>query len=336
MDRYLNDIARYPLMSPEEEIRLGKLIQAAKPLKAETRQLTTDEQRIVRRGDKAVRRFVEANLRLVVYIAKRYAQRKPMVMDILDLVQEGTIGLVRAAEMFDPERGYKFSTYSFWWCRQAMSRALQNQERMIRRPSTVAELAGKLHKAAAKEGQRLGRAPTTAELAAALNVKEEEIRLLMERGCNVVSLDAPVPNTDDKALMDLMVDPASADIEQQDLERDLQERMPRMLGCLETLPDKERLFIQKRFGINGFVPHTYKEIAETNQISRERVRQVIEVALRKLRYQMARGGPAPVEVHTAEAPSATATASSPSHPLQPAPEPERELHPAWQALQTAA
>ncbi|MEN9861444.1 MAG: hypothetical protein RLZZ515_1926, partial [Cyanobacteriota bacterium] len=167
MDRYLNDIARYPLMSPDEEIRLGKIVRASMALKAEGRELTAAEQRVVRRGDKAVRRFVEANLRLVVYIAKRYAARKPHAMDMLDLVQEGAIGLVRAAEMFDPERGYKFSTYSFWWCRQAMSRALQNQERMIRRPCTVAELAGKLNKAAQQETQRLGRSPSTAELAAA-------------------------------------------------------------------------------------------------------------------------------------------------------------------------
>ena len=336
MDRYLNDISRYPLMSPEEEIRLGKLIQAAKALKAEMRELTAAERRVVLRGDKAIRRFVEANLRLVVYIAKRYAARKPLMMDMLDLVQEGTIGLVRAAEMFDPERGYKFSTYSFWWCRQAMSRALQNQERMIRRPSTVAELAGKLHKTAYKEEQRLGRPPTTAELAAALKVKEEEIRLLMERGCNVVSLDAVIANTEDKSLLDLMVDPTSVDTEQQDLERDLQDRMPRVLGCLELLPDKERLFIQKRFGINGFVPHTYKEIAESTQISRERVRQVIEMGLRKLRLQMARNDRAQAADRTAEAPSAAATASSPSHPPQPAPEAGPELHPAWRGLQTAA
>jgi DNA-directed RNA polymerase sigma subunit (sigma70/sigma32) len=217
-----------------------------------------------------------------------------------------------------------------------MSRALQNQERMIRRPSTVAELAGKLHKTAYKEEQRLGRPPTTAELAAALKVKEEEIRLLMERGCNVVSLDAVIANTEDKSLLDLMVDPTSVDTEQQDLERDLQDRMPRVLGCLELLPDKERLFIQKRFGINGFVPHTYKEIAESTQISRERVRQVIEMGLRKLRLQMARNDRAQAADRTAEAPSAAATASSPSHPPQPAPEAGPELHPAWRGLQTAA
>jgi DNA-directed RNA polymerase sigma subunit (sigma70/sigma32) len=158
----------------------------------------------------------------------------------------------------------------------------------------------------------------------------------MERGCNVVSLDAPVSNTEDKALLDLMVDPVSVDTDQQELERELQEQMPRVLYSMETLPEKERLFIQKRFGINGFVPHTYKEIADTNQISRERVRQIIEVGLRKIRYQMSRNGQAPSANRRAAAPFATATASAPNHPPQVAPEPERELHPAWQALQTAA
>jgi RNA polymerase sigma factor (sigma-70 family) len=332
LDRYLNDISRYPLMSPEEEIRLGKLVQSAKALKAETRELTPDEQRIVRRGDKAIRRFVEANLRLVVYIAKRYASRQPQMMDMLDLVQEGAIGLVRAAEMFDPERGYKFSTYSFWWCRQAMSRALQNQERMIRRPSSVAELAGKLHKTAQKETQRLGRTPTTAELAAVLKVKQEEILLLMERGLNVSSLDAMVAGMEDKSLLETIADPNSLNTDEQDMEMDLQTRMPLVLNSIKQLPEKERLFIQKRFGINGYVPHTYQEIAAATQVSRERVRQVIDTGLRKIRLQMARNGQALNGSRTAAAPDAATTAPG----GQTAPPLGRELHPAWADLQTAA
>jgi len=332
LDRYLNDISRYPLMSPEEEIRLGKLVQSAKALKAETRELTPDEQRIVRRGDKAIRRFVEANLRLVVYIAKRYTSRQPQMMDMLDLVQEGAIGLVRAAEMFDPERGYKFSTYSFWWCRQAMSRALQNQERMIRRPSSVAELAGKLHKTAQKEAQRLGRTPTTAELASVLKVKQEEIYLLMERGLNVSSLDAMVAGMEDKSLLETIADPSTLNTDEQDMEMDLQTRMPLVLNTIKQLPEKERLFIQKRFGINGYLPHTYQEIAAATQVSRERVRQVIDTGLRKIRLQMARNGQALNGSRTGEAPDAATTAPG----AQTAPPLGRELHPAWSDLQRAA
>jgi RNA polymerase sigma factor (sigma-70 family) len=332
MDRYLNDIARYPLMSPDEEIRLGKIVRASMALKAEGRELTAAEQRVVRRGDKAVRRFVEANLRLVVYIAKRYAARKPHAMDMLDLVQEGAIGLVRAAEMFDPERGYKFSTYSFWWCRQAMSRALQNQERMIRRPCTVAELAGKLNKAAQQETQRLGRSPSTAELAAALKVNEEEIRTLMERGGTVASLDAMIHNMEDKSLIETMADPRSMNTEEQELEMDLQTRMPLVLYTMEQLPEKERVFIQKRFGINGYVPHTYQEIAVTNEISRERVRQVIDTGLRKIRYQMSKQGQLLDEDRKDAGSGAAATAPAPNRRQQPAPAPAS----VWGRLATAA
>ncbi len=309
VDRYLNDIARYPMMTPEEEIRLGHLVKKAMALKAQKRELTRDERLVVKRGERAKRRFVEANLRLVVYIAKKYAARKPMAMDLLDLVQEGTIGLMRAAEMFDPERGYKFSTYSFWWCRQAISRALQTQERLIRRPNTVAELSGKIAKTAQAETQRLGRAPTTAELAVALNVKEDEIRLMLERGQPTVSLDCLVYNTETKTLLELMVDPNSLEVEEADMERDLQMRMPQVQGCLLQLKDNERTFIEKRFGINGYTPHTYAEIARDLQLSRERVRQVIDIGLRKIQYQMAKSGLVLTEDRTSAEPDAEATAS---------------------------
>ena len=332
-ERYLNDISRYPMMSPEEEIRLGKLVQAAKPLKAQKRELTPAEERVVRRGDKAVKRFVEANLRLVVYIAKRYAARKPQMMDMLDLVQEGTLGLVRAAEMFDPERGYKFSTYSFWWCRQAMSRALQTQERLIRRPSTVADLAGKLDKLGQKEMQRLGHAPTTAQLAALLGVKEEEIRLLIERGGSVASLDATIQNFDNKSLVEIIADPRSLDTEEHELEMDMQTRLPAVLYSIEQLAEKERSFIEKRFGINGYVPHTYKEIADANKLSRERVRQVIETGLRKIRRQMAQSGQLLGDSRTNATPNAVATAAPPNHPPQPAPAQKPSV---WGRLVTAA
>lgn len=312
MERYLHDISRYPMMTAEEEIRLGHIVKKAMALKQLGRELTREERLIVKRGERAKRRFVEANLRLVVYIAKKYATRKPHAMDILDLVQEGTIGLIRAAEMFDPERGYKFSTYSFWWCRQSMSRALQTQERLIRRPHTVAELASKLSKAVHVEMQRLGRAPTTSELAVYLNVKEEELLLLKERGGPTVSLDSLIQDTDGKTLVDLMVDPSSSDTEQVDIERDLQLRLPQLRYWLAQLPDKERDFVEKRYGINGHAPHTYTEIAKDLQISRERVRQIIDSAIRKIKLKIAMSGLALNVDHTNATPDAAATAPAPS------------------------
>ena len=235
MDSYLNEIARYPLMTPEEEIRLGKLVQQMVKLKQLERELTPEERQLVRRGERAKRRFIEANLRLVVYIAKRYAARQPINMDILDLVQEGSVGLMRAVEMYDPNRGYKFSTYSYWWCRQAMSRALQVQERLIRRPHTVIDLAGKLPKVITEESQRLGRTPTTKELAAKLKVKASEIELLVERGRAVLSLDNVCSNNDNKAIVEIIADPNSLNKDMADDALELEMQTPVLELGLSTL-----------------------------------------------------------------------------------------------------
>lgn len=287
MDSYLCEIARYPMMSPEEEIRLGRLVQKAQKLKKTSRPLTADEKIVVKRGERAKRRFVEANLRLVVYIAKKYAAKKPLNVDILDLVQEGSVGLMRAVEMYDPERGYKFSTYSYWWCRQAMSRALNTQERLIRRPHTVIELASKMPKAITEEAQRLGRAPTARELAAKLNVKEEEIHLLRERGCNALSLDALFGERNDCSMYDTIADPVSVNREDADRSLDVELKMPVVLLALSSLMESERTYIEMRYGLNGHQPHTYDAIAKEVGLSRERVRQVLDRGVRKLRYQMA-------------------------------------------------
>lgn len=289
MDSYLNEIARYPLMTPEEEIRLGKLVQQMVKLKQLDRELTPEEKQLVRRGERAKRRFVEANLRLVVYIAKRYAARQPINMDILDLVQEGSVGLMRAVEMYDPNRGYKFSTYSYWWCRQAMSRALQVQERLIRRPHTVIDLAGKLPKALTEESQRLGRTPTTKELAAKLKVKAEEIELLIERGRAVLSLDSVTKNNDDKSIIEVIADPSSLTRELADDALELELKTPVLQLGLSTLTEQERTYIEMRYGLNGYSEHTYEAISkETNaKVSRERIRQILDRAVTKLRFQMA-------------------------------------------------
>lgn len=302
MDSYLNEISRYPLMTPEEEIRLGKIVQEMVKLKKLKRPLTADEKRAVRRGERAKRRFVEANLRLVVYIAKRYAARQPVTMDILDLVQEGSVGLMRAVEMYDPNRGYKFSTYSYWWCRQSMSRALQTQERMIRRPHTVIDLAGKLPKAVTEETQRLGRAPTTKELATKLKVKLSELELLIERGRAVMSLDATASNADDKAIIDIVADPNSVDTTDADEALELQLKTPVLALGLSSLSDLERQLIEMRYGLNGYPEHTYDALAKQNnlQVSRERVRQILDRAIKKLRYQMAEIQAQQAEAHKGE------------------------------------
>lgn len=289
MDRYLNEIARYPLMTAAEEIRLARLVQQMMQLKKKDEPLTPDEQRIVKRGERAKKRFVEANLRLVVYIAKKYASRQPVSMDILDLIQEGAVGLMRAVDMFDPNRGYKFSTYAYWWCRQSMTRALHVQERMIRRPHTVIEIAGKLPKAVTEETQRLGRAPKPSELAAKLNVKESEILLLMERGRSMISLDTSPTGIDDKTILEIIPDPNSTYKAELEDAMDFELQCPLLELGLSSLTDNERLFVEMRYGLNGHAPHTYESIAKAANppVSRERIRQVLDKSIRKLRYQLA-------------------------------------------------
>jgi RNA polymerase sigma factor (sigma-70 family) len=312
MDSYLNEIARHPLMTPEEEIEQGRIIRSAAELKDLKRPLTTEELRLQKRAERAKKRFVEANLRLVVYIAKKYASRNPVVIDMLDLVQEGAVGLMRAAEMFDPERGYKFSTYSYWWCRQAMTRSLQVQERLIRRPHTVIEMASKLPKAVHEETLRLGRPPSTAELAKKLTVKESEILLLMERGGPVISLDSQPLGTEQKSFADIVADPNSMDSEDQDLMLELEMRMPQILFYMETLTEIEKRYVQMRFGLGDYLPHTYQQIAKTAGVSRERIRQILDKALRKLRLQLSSPKDAPPLVET---PSPVPLPAGPKKPL---------------------
>jgi len=287
MDSYLNEIARYPMMTPEEEIRLGRLVCKAQALKKLGRELNSEEKKAVRRGEKAKKRFVEANLRLVVYIAKKYAANRPLAMDILDLIQEGSVGLMRAVEKFDPERGYKFSTYSYWWCRQAMGRALQTQEFLIRRPHPVIDIASKMPKAIHEEYQRLGRKPTVREIAAKLKVKEEEIYLLMERGSNVMSLDNTLANTNGMLVSELVADPSSVDTDDNDTALDIELKMPMIKMSITLLGEQEQEVLAMRFGLHGNEPHTYEAIARQYGVSRERIRQIVDRSIRKIRYNLA-------------------------------------------------
>lgn len=287
MDSYLNEIARYPMMTPEEEIRLGRLVCKAEALKKLERELNADEKKAIRRGERAKKRFVEANLRLVVYIAKKYAANKPLAMDILDLIQEGSVGLMRAVEKFDPERGYKFSTYSYWWCRQAMGRALHTQEFLIRRPHPVIDIASKMPKAIHEEYQRLGRKPTVREIAGKLKVKEEEIYLLMERGSTTVSLDSTLAHTNGMLLSEIVADPSTVDSDNSDTALDIELKMPMIKMSLTLLTEQEQDVVAMRFGLYDNEPHTYEAIAKQFGVSRERIRQIVDRSLRKIRYSFA-------------------------------------------------
>jgi RNA polymerase primary sigma factor len=253
---YLRSIGRVPLLSAEEEVSLAKRIE---------------------RGDVAAKQhMVEANLRLVVSIAKGYVGRG---LTLLDLIQEGSLGLIRAVEKFDYRRGYKFSTYATWWIRQAVTRSLADKGRTIRIPVHMVERLNKLIHAERRMIQQLGREPTPAELAAELECTVREVRDIMRITQQPISLEKPVGEEDDSALADFVEDVSAEspfEIASEALRR---ENVMRVLSCL---PRREREVIEMRYGILGGRPRTLEEVGRAFNITRERVRQIENRTLKKL------------------------------------------------------
>ena len=283
---YLKSLERYPLLTAAEEIELGRVVQRGQELKALDRPLTKAERAAVKRGLRAKQRFVEANMRLVVYIAKRYAKRVTH-LEMLDLVQEGTIGLVRGVEKFDPSRGYKFSTYAYWWIRQAMMRAITTQEFVIKRPTTVGEMAQKVPKTMQRLTTELKRCPTNQEMADALEVSLAEIELFLQRGQATMSLDCARSDSSGSMLSqlgDLIADPVSLDTDAADEELMFSMRSPVLKKALAKLTEKERYYLVHRFGLEGAPIKTLAELGRQHGVSRESVRQVTDKALNRLRY----------------------------------------------------
>ncbi|HEY4452009.1 MAG TPA: sigma-70 family RNA polymerase sigma factor [Solirubrobacteraceae bacterium] len=253
---YLRSIGRVPLLSGEEEVALAKRIE---------------------RGDiGAKQHMVEANLRLVVSIAKGYVGRG---LTLLDLIQEGSLGLIRAVEKFDYRRGYKFSTYATWWIRQAVTRSLADKGRTIRIPVHMVERLNKLVHAERRLIQQLGREPSPGELAADLECTVREVRDIMRITQQPISLEKPVGEEDDSALADFVEDVSSAspfEIASEALRR---ENILRVLACL---PRREREVIEMRYGIVGGRARTLEEVGRAFNITRERVRQIENRTLKKL------------------------------------------------------
>jgi len=253
---YLRAIGRVPLLTAEEEVALAKRIE---------------------RGDIAAKQhMVEANLRLVVSIAKGYVGRG---LTLLDLIQEGSLGLIRAVEKFDYRRGYKFSTYATWWIRQAVTRSLADKGRTIRIPVHMVERLNKLLHAERRLIQQLGREPSAEELAGELECTVREVREVMRITQQPISLEKPVGEEDDSALADFVEDVSSAspfEIASESLRR---ENIMRVLACL---PRREREVIEMRYGIVGGRSRTLEEVGRAFNITRERVRQIENRTLKKL------------------------------------------------------
>jgi len=281
---YLNLIGQVRLLRADEEVDLSKRVEAG--LEA-TSMLTSDEhspeqtavlRSIARQGVAAKQRLVESNLRLVVSIAKRYQHRG---MHLLDLVQEGNLGLIRAVEKFDHRRGYRFSTYAMWWIRQAISRALADQARTIRVPAHVRDAMNRLFSVQRAMVQDLGREPTDAELAEELGIEVERVREIHTLSQEPVSLEAPLRQEEDASLGDFIpdddavmpVDAVSGTMLREQLET-----------VLHELTDREQEVIRLRFGMDGERPSTLEEVGQAFGVTRERVRQIELKTLAKLRH----------------------------------------------------
>lgn len=204
---YLNSIAKYPLLTAEQEIQLGRRVAKWKELKDLQRPLTADEQRQLRSGERARQRFIQSNLQLVVHVARKYDRRSNKTLELMDLIQEGNIGLARAVELFDPSRGYKFSTYAYWWIRQGMTRALITQDAIIRLPTSLHELLYKINRTAQDLTHKLGREPSLQELADAVEMDAKELSIMLKRAYRVTSLDQKMHDSDSGSICDTIADP---------------------------------------------------------------------------------------------------------------------------------
>ena len=297
---YLRDIGRIPLLEHDEEILLGRQVQRLMEIKAceellgtptkdelaESLELTPKELRkLLRDGEKAKDRMVTANLRLVVSVAKKYTKRN---MELLDIIQEGTIGLVRGVEKFDPGRGYKFSTYAYWWIRQGITRAIAEKSRAIRLPIHVTENLNKIKKAQRELSQLNGEIPSVFQLSDYLGLPVEEIKDLMCKARQPTSLEIKIGENRDTALIDLLEDETQLPdtlLERQFIKEDIR----KLIG---DLPEMQAAVISMRYGIGEEIlePMSMTAIGQVLNMSRDRVRTLEQKGLRNLREAKAEIG----------------------------------------------
>ena len=257
---YLREIGKIPLLNSEEELALA--------------------QKVVAGDKKAKDKMAEANMRLVVSIAKRYSGRG---LDLLDLIQEGNTGLLRAVEKFDPDKGFKFSTYATWWIRQAITRAIADQARTIRIPVHMVETINKLLRTQRRMTQELNREPSIEELAKELEMEPEKVEYVIKIKQDITSLDAGVgrdEGEDDSVLGDFIEDEDSATPEESAANQLLKEQVQ---GVLSSLSEREQKIIKMRFGLENGKSHTLEEVGQEFAVTRERIRQIEAKALAKLR-----------------------------------------------------
>ena len=275
---YLKGISRTPLLTPSEEIELAHHVQAMKKLlKVKELDRTQKQLRHIRMGKRARDRMMAANLRLVVSIAKKYQNSG---LDLLDLIQEGSIGLSRAVDKFDPLLGYKFSTYSYWWIRQSITRALDNQSRTIRLPSHTTVKLFKMRRITRILTHSFRRPPNRAELAHAMEIEPRDLEELIAQSSPCCSLDAHIRGEENSGTLGDLIPDANGDESMANIELSLQKK--RLGGWLSQLTDRDRQILYLRFGLGGEEPLTLAEIGRQINVSRERVRQLESKAISNL------------------------------------------------------
>lgn len=261
---YLNEIGFSPLLSPEEEVYFA---------------------RQARKGEPAGRkRMIESNLRLVVKIARRYLNRG---LTLLDLIEEGNLGLIRAVEKFDPERGFRFSTYATWWIRQTIERAIMNQTRTIRLPIHVVKELNVYLRAARELAQKLDHEPTAEDIAELLERPVEDVKKMLALNERVTSIDTPIGHSSEKSLLETISDERASDPSDALQDDDLKASIDRWL---DELSEKQREVVARRFGLRGYETSTLEDVGREIGLTRERVRQIQVESLRRLRDIMEKQG----------------------------------------------
>lgn len=257
LDKYLNEISKVEMISPSEEVELAKRIKE-------------DDQ-------KALEKLVTANLRFVVSVAKQYQNQG---LTLGDLINEGNLGLIKAAQRFDETRGFKFISYAVWWIRQSILQALADQSRLVRLPLNKVGSLSKIGSAASELEQKFEREATTDEIASKLELASDEVETTLSSSGRHLSIDAPINEEEDANLLTLLPNDQEPNPDKTLLHESLQKEISRVINIL---PDKEREIIKLFFGLEGNPPHSYEDISAAVNLTRERVRQIKEKALRKLR-----------------------------------------------------